>query len=100
MLSSKAPPASKKRKTAPTKLAEPEELSDEEEPEDVSDDEDAVAVPGEEEDEEEDDIEGESGDDAPEVTAKTSGPVAAAKKAKGAVVPKENDLDEVENEDE
>lgn len=75
----------------------PEEVSDEEEPEEVSDDEDGASVPGEEDDEE--DGVGESGDDAEE-TAKASGPAAAAKEAKGSIVPKEDNLSEVDGEEE
>lgn len=101
-------PAHKKRKTGPTKASAPEEVSEEEEePEEVSEDEDAVAPPGggeDEEDEANDDdeeepVEGESGDDAEADTAKVSEPAKTAVKIKGAVVPKEADLVEVEGDD-
>ena len=49
-----------------------------------------------EEDYDEEDGEGED-EEAEEATAKTGGPAAAAKKAKGAVVPKEDNLSEVED---
>jgi len=46
------------------------------------------------------DAEGDSGDDDAEPTAKASGPAAAAKKAKGSIVPKEDNLSEVEGDEE
>jgi len=52
-----------------------------------------VAVPGEDDEE---DAEGDSGDDAAEATAKSSGPAATAKAVKGSIVPKEDNLSEVE----
>ena len=91
-----APPAAKKRKTAPTSNKDAPEVSDEEvdeeEPE-VASDEEAVPV----ENDEDEDGEGESAGEANgvEATAKSGGPAASAKAAKGSVVPKEDDLEEV-----
>ncbi len=87
-----APPASKKRKTTSEKKDAPEEVDDDEEPEAVDDDdEDVAAAPGEEDDDDDDDAEEEEAQD----TATKGGPAAAAKKAKGAQVPKEDDLEAV-----
>ena len=97
-----APPAAKKRKTAPTSNKDIPEVSDdeeleEEEPEVVSDD---GAVPVE--NDEDEDGEGESAEEAEgvEATAKSGGPAASAKTAKGSVVPKEDDLEEVKGDSE
>jgi len=93
-----APPKAKKQK-----LAQPKEVDDEDEVVGADDDEDEAAVPGEddeEEDEEEEaDPEGEDDEEA-EATAKISGPAASAKARSGNVVPKEADLEEVDDEDE
>ena len=86
-----APPASKKRKTTSEKKDAPEEVDDDEDPEAVDDDEDVAAAPGEEDDDDDDDAEEEEAQD----TATKGGPAAAAKKAKGAQVPKEDDLEAV-----
>lgn len=71
-------------------------MDDEEEPEVISDDEDGAGAPGE--DDEEEDGEGED-DEGAEDTAKASGPAATAKKVKGSIVPKEDNLSEVEDEE-
>ncbi|KAL9118855.1 MAG: hypothetical protein Q9187_004591 [Circinaria calcarea] len=80
-----APPAPKKRKTAPatTKTAAPEEVDAEEVPEEVSDEDDEAGAPGE--DDEEEDGEGED-EEGPGDTAKASGPAATAKKVKGSLI--------------
>lgn len=57
-----------------------------------------MAAPGEEDDEE--DAEGDSGDNGAEATAKASGPATAAKAVKGSIVPKEDNLSEVEGDEE
>ena len=82
-------------------MTEPEEVDDEDEGDD------GASAPPEYEDEEDKEDEEEDEDDAEsyegeiaEDTAKGSGPAAAAKKAKGDIVPKENDLEEVEADDE
>ena len=88
-----APPAAKKRKTAPASKEEPK---DEEEEAEGEEDEEAVPVEDEEEDED-----GEAEAEEPtEKTSKCGGPAAAAKSAKGGVVPKESDLEEVKGDDE
>ena len=92
-----APPAAKKRKTAPTSNKDAPEVSDEEEVDEeepeIASDEEAVPV----ENDEDEDGEGESAGEANgvEATAKSGGPAASAKAAKGSVVPKEDDLEEV-----
>ena len=91
-----APPAAKKRKTAPASNKDaPEVVSDEEEEEEEEQVSDLEAVPVE--DDEDEDGEGESAEDAQglEATAKSGGPAASAKAAKGSVVPTEDDLEEV-----
>ena len=54
------------------------------------------------EDDEDEDGEGESTDEAVgvEATAKSGGPAASAKAAKGSVIPKEDDLEEVKGDSE
>ena len=97
-----APPAAKKRKTGPASDKDaPEVVSDEEEEEE---DEGPEEGSGEEavpvEDEEDEDGEGESAEEGVEATAKSGGPAASAKAAKGSVVPKEDDLEEVKGDSE
>ena len=101
-----APPVAKKRKTAPASNKDApqfvsdneEEEEEEEEPEEASDEE-AVPI----EDEEDEDGEGESAEEAEggvEATAKSGGPAASAKSAKGSTVPKGDDLEEVKGDSE
>lgn len=92
-----APPAAKKRKTAATKTADPDEVTDEEEPEEISDENEPVAPPADEDEEE--DGEDEAPDDAEEETVDTGKAATAAKKTKASAVPKENDLEEVEDDE-
>jgi len=87
-----AEPQSKKRKTE-----QPVEVADDDEPE-GEDDEDVEAA--DLEDDEEEVGADEDADEDADDTAKTSGPTQAAKARKGKVVPKEADLDEVEDDDE
>lgn len=85
-----APPPAKKAKTKPapkTTTEQPEVVDDDEEEAGAEDDED------EEEEAYDDEAELE---ETPEETAKTGGPAAAAKGAKGKDVPKEDDLEEVD----
>lgn len=68
-------------------------VDDEEEPEEV---EDGTGEQDEEDDEEEDGDGEDDVADEPEATTGKSGPAASAKKAKGGIVPKEAELEEVE----
>ena len=97
-----APPAAKKRKIAENSHEEIPDVSDDEEVEEEepvqASDEGAVPV----ENDGDEDGEGESAGDAEgvEATARSGGPAASAKTAKGSVVPKENDLEEVKGDSE
>ena len=81
----------KKTRTAepPPKVADDQEVEGEEE-----------GVEEEDEEDEEEDVEDGDEDEDAEETAPKGGPAAAAKAKQGGVVPKEDDLAEVEEEDE
>lgn len=82
------PPAAKKRKTRPVPVAGDKEGEKAEN-----------GTKGDKDQDEEEPAEGEGEEEEPVDTAKTSGPAEAAAKAKGADVPKESDLREVEAEE-
>ena len=83
----------KKTRTAepPPKVADDQEVEGEEE---------GVENEDEDEEDEEEDVEDGDEDEDAEETAPKGGPAAAAKAKQGGVVPKEDDLAEVEEEDE
>ena len=93
-----APPPAKRQKTTPRKTNVPEEVGDDEKAPIADGDDDPAAAVGEEDDEDEGDQDKEP--DEPEKTAKTSGPASSAKRSKESVVPKEDDLAEVEDDEE